>query len=586
MLTSPWSAAMRRTRTKRRPLFIPMGAGYKDTIYGFLEGVLEKDRDRDIKILLLAMTYSTHAETITDEERAQNLNDAENRRLKVEQECRAIAPGNTYHVVVAPIFTRSDALNPENLQYFTDDLSAIFFLGGDQTIAMAAIANTLVEKALGEAYARGVPICGTSAGSSLLCKVMMGGYNDPFDRHSALVPEAVEVWNTPERRGLRFGIQDAILDQHFFQRSRMARLLNAIIRPDVPNVGIGLDAYTGAFVRSGTLIDNVFGLYTVAILDGETYDSARAAGFRGTGGTLSVRNVLVHLLAPGRFSYDLQKRRHSLASPPRQLKRAFDGLRLPKGAGTLILGGNLRDPSSPHCFAILRRFLREAGSHILVVVSGCPSQDAARRAADPFVDFLKGKTLTVRVFGDETQLPDTDYTSVIFIGADQSLMRLEALASIKDQWLHGMPVLADNAAAALLGAYFTPHAPTPDDEREAEADVQGSFKQGAVQMRAGLGFLPLLIEPRVMGNNRWGRLFSLVYNHPHLLALGIADNTAVVIDRRGARALGENAVFTFDLRHAKRALGTNGLFVIANALMDVYAGGEEITPTDASAKHV
>jgi cyanophycinase-like exopeptidase len=354
----------------------------------------------------------------------------------------------------------------------------------------------------------------------------------------------------------------------------------------VPNVGIGLDAYTGAFVRNGTLIDNVFGLYTVAILDGETYDSARAAGFRGTGGTLSVRNVLVHLLAPGKFSYDLQKRRHSLAPVPHQLKRTFDALRLPKGAGTLILGGNLRDPSSPHCYAILRRFMRDAGQNILIVVSGYPSEDAARLATDPFVDFLTGKTLTVRVFGDENQLPDNDYTGVIFIGADQSLMRLDALVQIKHKWLKGTPILADNAAAAVLGAYFTPHAPTPDDEREAEADVQGSFKQGAVQMQAGLGFLPLVIEPRVMGNNRWGRLFSLAYHHPRLLALGIADNTAVVIDQKGARALGENAVFVFDLRHAKRSLGTNGLFVMANAVMDVYAGGEDIAPTDASAKLV
>ncbi len=574
---------MRRSQNTRRPLFIPMGAGYKDTIHGFLEGVLQKDRDRRIDILLLAMTYSTDAETISAEERAQNLSDADNRRLKVEQECRDIAPHNEYHVVVAPIFTRDDAFNAENLHYFTDDLSAIFFLGGDQTVAMEAIVNTPIEKALGEAYARGVPICGTSAGSSLLCKVMMGGYNDPFDRDTALVPEAVEVWNTAERRGLRFGIENAILDQHFFQRSRMARLLNAIIRPDVPHIGIGLDAYTGAFVRGGTLIDNVFGLYTVAILDGETYDSARTAGFRGTGGTLSVRNVLVHLLAPGKFSYDLQHRRHSLAPVPRQLQRRFNSLRLPKGAGTLILGGNLRDPQSPHVAAILRRFARIAGKNILVVVSGYASDEDARKATDPFVDFFKGKAVTVRVFGEEKTVPDNDYTGILFIGADQSLLRLEVLSQLKQQWLSGTPLLADNAAAAALGACYTPHPPTPDDEREAEADVQGSFKQGATQIKEGLGFLPIVIEPRVMGNNRWGRLFSLAYNHPELLALGIADNTAVVIDRRGARAMGENAVFVFDLQHAKRALGTNGLFVIANAVMDVYAGGEDITPTDASA---
>ncbi|NWF70705.1 MAG: Type 1 glutamine amidotransferase-like domain-containing protein [Chloroflexi bacterium] len=577
---------MRSPRPKylpRRPLFIPMGAGYRDTIHGFLQGVLQKDRDRHIKILLLAMTYSTNADSISAEERAQNLLDAEKRRQKVEEECAAIVPGNYYEVTVAPIFTRADALDPDHLHYFTADLSAIFFLGGDQTVAMQVIANTPIERALADAYARGVPICGTSAGSSLLCRVMMGGYNDPYNRDSALVPQAVSVWNTAEQRGLDFGIPNAILDQHFFQRSRMARLLNAIIRPDVPHVGIGLDAYTGLFVRDGALLDNVFGLYTVTVLDGETFNSMHSAGFRGTGGTLSVRNVLVHLLAPGKFSYDLRQRRHSLAAAPRRLKRAFPALTLPREAGILILGGNLRDPHSPHTYAILRRFLREAGQHVLIVAAGFESEEAARLPVDPFVDFFNSQKLTVRVFGDETQLPETDYDSIIFIGANQALLHPEVFATIKQKWQRGMPLLADNAAAALLGSYYAAHGPTPDDEHAAENDVQGSFKQGATSIKPGLGLLPLLIEPRVMGNNRWGRLFSLAYNHPDTLALGLADNTAVIIDQQGARALGENAVFVLDLRQSRRALGSSGLFVIANGLLDVFAGGEALTPEDAYA---
>ena len=50
---------------------------------------------------------------------------------------------------------------------------------------------------------------------------------------------------------------------------------------------------------------------------------------------LSLRNVLVHLLAPGGSGYDLATRSHSLAAPAARLERSFAALRTPAGAGRL-----------------------------------------------------------------------------------------------------------------------------------------------------------------------------------------------------------------------------------------------------------
>jgi cyanophycinase-like exopeptidase len=125
---------------------------------------------------------------------------------------------------------------------------------------------------------------------------MLGGYNPNYSASNSLDFGAVDIWNTSSRQGLPFGIQGAILDQHFFQRGRMGRLLNAITLQDVPHIGIGIDASTGAHIVDGVRVENVFGLYTVAILDAETYHAANAIQYHGKTNTIS-RHVLVHLFA-------------------------------------------------------------------------------------------------------------------------------------------------------------------------------------------------------------------------------------------------------------------------------------------------
>ncbi len=563
---------------------MPIGGGYADVCDGFAEAVVANAKNGRAKILVLPISYSSNPDEITLVEREQNIKSAEQRRSQIEAACQRATPAGSAlacAAILAPIFSRTDAFDPANQKFFTDDLAAIFILGGDQTIAMQIIIGTPIEELLSKAYQRGVIIAGTSAGAAVQSITMLGGYQPNFVADNSLDLGAVNMWNTAQKHGLPFGIQDAILDQHFFQRGRAGRLLNAIAQPNVPHVGIGVDAFTGAHAPNGTRLEKVFGLYTVAVLDAETYHSAEAAQYRGAENTLSLRNVIVNLLAPGDFAYDLVRREHSLAPAPAQIHRTFDALTLPKGAGALMLVGDLSATIEKSNQPILARFVELAGgkqANLAIVVVGYPSEASATSAANEYATALgTSAQIVVPTKGKPLVLP-TNVTGIVFVGKDQAKLDAQEYGAIKHAWLAGTPLLADNAAAAAVGAYYSAHESMPRETEQAETVAQKSFLYGNTQVVPGLGLLNVTFEPQILGDNRWGRLFSLAYQRPEWLALGLNRNTALEITTTGARVLGANVVFALDLRSATLALGTNEGFVIANGLLDVFAMGDAVKP--------
>lgn len=569
---------------------LPIGGGYSDVYAGFAAQAVANAHDGQVTILVLPTAYSSNPDSITDAERAVNLRDAEERRFQIEEACKRAAPaGVTCRAVIAPIFTRSDASDPAALAPFAEKLSAVFMLGGDQTVAMRALVNTPAEEALARAHAAGAVVAGTSAGGAMQSYTMLGGYSPNYAAANALDFGSAEVWNTAERRGLSFGVRAAIVDQHFFQRGRLGRLLEAIARPDTPDVGVGVDAYTGVVVRNGTQVGEVFGLYVVAVLDAATFHAAEGVRYVPVPGqperapVLSLRNVLVHLLAPEGSSYDLATRAHSLAAPPQRLERSFDALRTPAGAGPLLLGGDLSQARADH--PALARFRAWAGgdaAQVLVYADGYPSARSARTAAEKLAQAL-GVQAQVYVAAEEPAPPAlAGVTGVAVVGRDQSLFDVTRLAGwLSEAWRGGMPLLLDNAAAPAAGVFYSAHGPTPKEGEEAEAATQRSFRLGETQLRPGLGLLEVTVEPQVLNDNRWGRLFSLAYNHPDRPALGLTRDTAVAVTADGAEVLGDNVLFVLDLRSAALGLGRDRGFEIANGLLDVFAPGEVVQPEPA-----
>lgn len=562
-------------------LLLPIGAGYTDTYSAMGKYAVENVRGDVVHILLLATTYSTNSDHISEGERAQNLKDAEERRIQTEGACqRNIPEGSslTCKVELLPIFTQEDSKDPANLAYFTDDVSMIFILGGDQATGIGAIIHTPIEDRINELHEMGTIIAGTSAGAAMQSKVMIADLSNGYGVDDGLFAGAVEIWNSEDKRGFSFAIQNAVVDQHFFQRARMGRLLNVIAQPGLPHVGVGVDAYTG-IVSDGELLRDVFGLYDVAILDAETYHAADNVKYVTVDPKrppiMSFRNVVYHLLAPGDVTYDLNTRTSSFANPSPTLERSFDALALPAGAGPLILSGDLLDNLENS--AVINQFKQIAGENIFIIATGYPSGRSADTAIKKYTKALGMDVQSVFVEDAPIVIPEGT-SAVLVIGKDQSKVKPEALAALKEFWLAGNPVMADNAAMPIFGAFYAPHEPTPDDSELEELATQKSFWQGRTKIQPGLGWVNITLEPQLIADKRFGRLTSLAYNHPDLLALGLNKDTAILFDANGAKVLGANGVFVFDFRKAKLKLGTNEGFIVANAMLDVFVPGDLIQP--------
>ncbi len=569
---------------------IPIGDGYADIYAGFIEEAVANVQNGQVNILVLPVALSTSAASITDAERAADTREAETRRLEIETACKnVINARTTCTAILAPIFTRADASDPSIIKYFLVDLSAVFMLGDDQMTGMQVIAGTALEEELTKAYQDGVIVAGTGASGGLLSMTMLGGYHENFSATNALNFGAPEVWNTLGQRGLRFGLQTAILDQHFYQRNNLGRLLNAISRPNVPHVGVGVDANTGLNVYDGTRLQDVFGLSTVTILDAETYHAADAVQYRGVSNTLSLRNVLVQMLAPGRASYDLTARATTLQTqaltPRAKLDRTFSALTLPKDAGPLMLAGDLSGDLMSN--AVLQRFAKLADNprrHLLIVALGYDSDQTAQALAEQYATALNMPSDIVVIPDRAAASPlvvTKDVTGLVLLAHDQSKVKPQALSLLEAAWRSGLPLLAVDGGAALAGTFFTIQAPTPIAAATAEVATQTSFIQATTPISNGLGLLNIVVEPQLLSDNRWGRLFSLAYAHPDLIALGLTGDTALELTADGAHVVGDNAIFALDLRTSQRALGTDDQFVIANGLLDVFASGDEVKPVTA-----
>jgi cyanophycinase len=568
---------------QNRPIeLMPIGGGYDETIPSFIESSLNHTISSTVRILVLPLSYASNPVEISEDERIENLSLAEGRRSQVAEVCNEIVQSPMKcEVMLAPVLTRSDAENLGIDYYFTDDLTAVYILGGDQATAMQVIRDTPLEAALADAYARGVLVAGTSAGSAIQSLTMLSGYNPAFNELNSLHFGAVDLWVPPEKRGLPFGIDTAIIDQHFYQHSRLGRLLNAIANPDARHIGIGIDVDTGLNITNGSSLDRVFGLNTVTILDADTYHAAESVKYRGDNHLLSLRNVILHLFSPGVYDFDLESRTSSLDMLPEQMERKFDGLLTPNGAGALIVSGKISEPAKEN--PILERFVELSGgdhSNILIIATSYPTTKDAQAAIQFYQDAIAMPVQSLIIsteFTKALELP-SDATGILLISADQAIVPINQLPDIGSPWRSGTPVMAIDAAAAILGKYYVDDPAISVNTEDAAQTVQDSFIQGNTIISPGLSLINVILVPNIVGETRWADWFTLGYSFPELLALGITENTAIELNQDRSYVLGEEVVFALDLSNAVLSLGKNNGYVIVNGMLDVFASGDSIVP--------
>ena len=573
--------------------YVPIGSGYSSaTLRLFARQAVQHDTNGTVEILVIPITFATNAFSITNGERQQNLTLADNRRGLVENACNAVKlPGQTCHAVLAPVLVRDDAYLQSNLDLFPAELDGMYILGGDQTIAMQVVANTPFEERMAAAFNAGAAVGGNSAGAAVQSINMIGGYTGNNGPENGFQQGSVDLWlpggSDPNRRGLIFGTTTVVLDQHEFQRGRIARLINTSFTTGL--LGIGADADTGMVLTNEDTLTDITGATAAIVIDLQTYNAS--GHFAGPTNSLAIHGVTTHLIPPGAFGYDITHRRplvdgHPLPAPLIS-GRSFNSLHLPSGYGPLILAGDL---SSDRSGSATQRFVALSGgssARLVVLTLGYAKSTDAQADAKAFAAALQSQvTNPVQWFvvdsKNQTAVQNAiaNATGVLVTAPDQSRVR-NAIAGIssalRNAWAGGKVVLADNAAAAVLGqATSTDATPT---SASLESDSVGDFLFSGVTIQAGLNWIPgVAVEPRMVMDRHWGRVYNHLYRNHSLLGLGVDVNTAIEFTATGAKVWGKNTVVIFDGRYASYGLGTNNALSERYVLLDTYVEGDTIIP--------
>ncbi len=163
---------------------------------------------------------------------------------------------------------------------------AVFFTGGDQVRLVEIFQDTALLKEIRRRHREGAVVAGSSAGAAAAGAVTI------FDgERSGLVKGAVS-----NRAALGF-LPGAIVDTHFMERGRIARLAQAL-GAGLGRVGLGVAEDTAVLVHpDGTL--EVLGSGVVAVLRAGG-DLATDYGDRPAGALVSVDGLRLSFFAPGR----------------------------------------------------------------------------------------------------------------------------------------------------------------------------------------------------------------------------------------------------------------------------------------------
>lgn len=181
---------------------------------------------------------------------------------------------------------------------------------------------------------------------------------------------------------------------------------------------------------------------------------------------------------------------------------------------------------------------------------------------------------------------------VMFSGGDQSkitdIIGSSSLYKVLHRRLiHDPIVIAGTSAGAMVMS----------KEMIAGGQSSEALFKGGVRMYTGLKFLPtLLIDSHFIQRGRFGRLAEACARFPHLLGLGLAEDTAIVIKNcNDCKVIGSGMVVLFDpsdLTHNNVEILDDGTpMSLSNMKMHILSNGDrffidkrklEILPLDAA----
>ena len=190
------------------------------------------------------------------------------------------------HVFRLDVESREYASTPRAMRIL-EGATGVFFTGGDQLKITSQIGDTPLYSRVQEIFEDGGVIAGTSAGASAMSETMLVANNGEasYRIKSALLMAP----------GLGLA-QDMLIDQHFSERGRMARLIGAVSQnPRV--LGTGIDEDTAIIVEHNRSF-RVLGEGAVYVVDGSKVSYSNI-GEEDSDRTLSSFGLSVHMLSQG-----------------------------------------------------------------------------------------------------------------------------------------------------------------------------------------------------------------------------------------------------------------------------------------------
>jgi cyanophycinase len=176
----------------------------------------------------------------------------------------------------------------------------IFFTGGDQlklrdTLHGSKLLELIRKKYINEDFV----IAGTSAGAMIMSELMI----NTGESQESVLKGIVRL-----TEGFDF-LPGTIIDTHFFNRGRFARLTEALLQKH-KLTGFGISEDSGLVVNEGNLL-RAIGSGTVLIIDNHEIKSTNYAKIKSRE-PVFVENLVVHILAPG-SAYKLKEKEFVIA---------------------------------------------------------------------------------------------------------------------------------------------------------------------------------------------------------------------------------------------------------------------------------
>ncbi|MFN3595779.1 MAG: cyanophycinase [Rubricoccaceae bacterium] len=256
----------------------------------------------------------------------------------------------------------------------------------------------------------------------------------------------------------------------------------------------------------------------------------------------------------------------------------------PAGAQHLVIVGG--GPRPPDVMARIAALAGGAEGYLVVIpyASEEPEETGAFQAAQ-FDTLGVGRTAVAGPSATAALLEGA--TGVFFSGGDQRrlaarLLGTPLLEAVRAVYARGGVVAGTSAGAAVMSRVMI-----TGDERVSPDSARAPFstvEPGNVALAEGFGLLddalgrPVVVDQHFVVRKRQNRLLSVTAEYPHLLGLGIDEETALVARPDGAlEVVGNRGVQVFDASEACVAARGRG-FSARGVRLHLLAPGDVVRP--------